>query len=65
MSPFQALYGGLQNFVALGSAWRKASVWARHFSRSRREYQDGLGEYEDSAVKAVKLCRRKEKRVEF
>jgi hypothetical protein len=38
---------------------------ARHFSRSQREYQDGLREYEDITVKAAKLCRHKKKRAEF
>jgi hypothetical protein len=32
----------------MGSAWIKASVWARHFARSLRKHQNGLGESEDS-----------------
>jgi hypothetical protein len=68
MSPLQALYGRscrIPLHIALGSAWREAGVWAQHFARSRREYQDGSRESEDSAVKAVKLRRHKKKRVEF
>jgi hypothetical protein len=49
----------------MGLAWRKASVWARHFARSWREHQDGLGESKDSAIKVAKLCRHKKERAEF
>jgi hypothetical protein len=59
------LWEELQNSVALGSAWRKAGVWAQHFTRNRREYQDGSGESKDSAIKAAKLCRHKKKRAKF
>jgi hypothetical protein len=34
----------------MGSAWRKASVWARHFAWSWREHQNGSGEPEDSTI---------------
>ena len=49
----------------MGSAWRKASVWARHFAPSWREHQDVSVESKDSAIKAAKLCRHKKERAEF
>jgi hypothetical protein len=66
MSLFQALYGRSCRtplHIALGSAWREAGVWARHFARSRREYQDGSGESEDNTVKTAKLRRHNEKEI--
>jgi hypothetical protein len=56
---------GVAELRCIGISLEKTSVWARHFARSRREYQDDSGEFEDCTVKAVKLCRHKKKRAEF
>jgi hypothetical protein len=66
MSPFQALHGrNCQTMLQWDQPGKKAGVRSRHFASSRREYQDGSGEYEDIIVQAAKLCRHQKKRAEF